>query len=330
MLQKWILILTLPFLLLLAACRNQDAADQTAVPTVGETVNSSEPADEIAVAVPTLVPTETAVPLTPTPAEPLAALVNNEPITIAAFERELARYEQAQAQLGQPLDESSDYRQLVLNALIERKLIAQAATMEGVAATPDMVESKLNELRTAAGESGNFEAWLEANQWTEAEFREALQVDMVVEAMVAKVTAAVPTTVPQVHARYIQLDDGALAQTLLADIRNGADFAALAQQHSLDRVTGEAGGDLGFFARGSLLVPAVEEAAFGLAPNAVSEVIMVPDANGTTTYYLVQQVDLDAERPLTPAMRSTLLQQTFEAWLAQLWAQANVSRFIDA
>ncbi|MCB9433614.1 MAG: SurA N-terminal domain-containing protein [Ardenticatenaceae bacterium] len=323
MLHKRIFILILPCLLLLAACSNDESASPTAVSAPSEAVEA------ITVeSVPTVVPTETAVPPTPTPTEPLAALVNNEPITIATFERELARYEQAQSQLGQPVDDNSSYRQLVLDALIERKLITQSAAMQGVAVTPEMVDTKLNELRAAAGEAGNFEAWLEANQWTEAEFREALQVDMLVEAMVAKVTENVPATTAQVHARYIQLDDPTLAQTVLADIRNGADFAAMAQQHSLDRVTGEAGGDLGFFARGSLLVPAVEEAAFALAPNAVSDVVTVTDDNGATTYYLVQQLEVDEERPLTPAMRSTLLQQTFADWLAQLWAQANISRFI--
>lgn len=323
MLHKRIFILILPCLLLLAACSNDEPASPTAVSATSEAVEAIT-----AESVPTVVPTETAVPPTPTPPEPLAALVNNEPITIATFERELARYEQAQSQLGQTVDENSSYRQLVLDALIERKLITQSAAMQGVAVTPEMVDTKLNELRAAAGEAGNFEAWLEANQWTEAEFREALQVDMLVEAMVAKVTENVPATTAQVHARYIQLDDPTLAQTVLADIRNGADFAAMAQQHSLDRVTGEAGGDLGFFARGSLLVPAVEEAAFALAPNAVSEVVTVTDDNGATTYYLVQQLEVDEERPLTPAMRSTLLQQTFADWLAQLWAQANISRFI--
>ncbi|MEZ4510917.1 MAG: SurA N-terminal domain-containing protein [Chloroflexota bacterium] len=323
MLHKRIFILLLPFLLLLAACNNDNPASPTAVSAPNAAVEAVT-----VEAMPTVVPTETAVPPTPTPTEPLAALVNNEPITIATFERELARYEQAQSQLGQPVDASSNYRHLVLDGLIERTLITQSATLQGVAVTPDMVDTRLNELRTAAGESGNFEAWLEANQWTETEFREALQVDMVVEAMVAKVTENVPATIEQVHARYIQLDDLTLAQTVLADIRNGADFAALAQQHSLDRVTGEAGGDLGFFARGSLLVPAVEEAAFGLTPNAVSDVITVADDGGATTYYLVQQLEVDGERPLTPAMRSTLLQQTFTDWLAQLWAQANISRFI--
>lgn len=323
MVHKRIFILILPFWLLLAACSDNQTASPTAVSA------PSDPVEAVTTeATPVVIPTETAVPPTPTPTEPLAALVNSEPITIATFERELARYEQAQNQLGQPLDENSGYRNLVLDTLIERKLITQSAAAEGVTVTPEMVDAKLAELRTAAGEAGNFEAWLEANQWTETEFREALQVDMVVEAMVAKVTENVPATTAQVHARYIQLDDLALAQQVLADIRSGADFAAMAQQHSLDRITGEAGGDLGFFARGSLLVPAVEEAAFGLAPNAVSEVVTVTDESGATTYYLVQQLEVDGERPLTPTMRSALLQQTFADWLAQLWAQANISRFI--
>lgn len=316
-------ILILFGLAFLAAC-GKDEVPPTLVPTasLGQTAGDTAVANT-----PSVPPTATPIPATPTPAEPMAALVNGQPLFLADFEQELARYEQAQAELGGALEEN--YQRIVLDALIERMLIQQAAANEGIAVTPEMVEQQLADLRQAAGDEAAFTAWLEANQWTEDEFREEIAAGLVSEQMVARVTAGVPTAVEQVRARYIQVDDPALADTLLTQIQNGDDFAFLAQQYSLDTATGSEGGDLGFFARGSLLVPEVEEAAFALQnPGDTSGVIAVTGADGQTTYYLVQLVERDGQRPLPPDMQYTVWEQAFSQWLDQLWQSAAIERFV--
>lgn len=276
----------------------------------------------------------TPIPASPTPTEPLAAEVNGEPITLATFEEALARQQQGQSAIleeegGTPVNQETQ----VLDMLIERALIEQAAAANGITVTQEMVGQQLSELRQMAQETGgegSFEAWLQANQWTEESFREALAYEMLTERVSTFVTTDVPETAPQVRARYIQVDDPALAQTLLDQVNNGADFAALARDHSLDRATAQDGGDLGYFAEGTLLVPELEQAAFSLQPGEVSEVITAstPDG-GQTVYYLVQVVDVDMERPLGPDQRAALLQERFEAWLAEQWSQAEIVRHID-
>jgi parvulin-like peptidyl-prolyl isomerase len=274
--------------------------------------------------------TPSSIPPSPTPDEPLAALVNGEPITLALYEKELSRYEQAQIQLGQtPGASGEDYRAQVLDVLIEQKLIAQAAREAGIAITDEEVSAKLSELATAAGDAQNFAAWMEANQWTEEEFRQALAAEMLTERLVAQVTADVPYAVEQVRARYVQVDDPTLAQSILDQIRAGGDIAALAAEHSLDPTTAPNGGDLGFFARGSLLVPEVEEAAYSLQPGETSEIIAVTNSEGRTTYYIVQTVERDPQRALSADLRSNLLRERFEGWLADLWGTAEISRFVN-
>jgi len=59
------------------------------------------------------------------------------------------------------------------------------------------------------------------------------------------------------------------------ELEGGADFAALAKEHSEDASTREDGGDLGFFQRGQM-VPAFEEAAFALPPGELSEPVRTP------------------------------------------------------
>ncbi|HTJ81548.1 MAG TPA: peptidylprolyl isomerase [Polyangiaceae bacterium] len=60
-------------------------------------------------------------------------------------------------------------------------------------------------------------------------------------------------------------------QGLLTEVQGGADFAALAQQHS-DCPSSAKGGDLGSFGKGQM-VKAFEDAAFGMQVGQVSGVI---------------------------------------------------------
>jgi parvulin-like peptidyl-prolyl isomerase len=333
MLHRFRPALLLLVILVLAAC--SDDGQATLAPTAGvvgasETVPASSGAVPTA-ADPTAEASPTPVPATPTPSEPLAAMANGRPIFLDDYEKELARYEQAQSELGLVAgQDGTDNRNLVLNALIETELIAQAAEVNGLVVTEEMVDMRLADLEMAAGGPENFTAWLDANQWTPEEFREALAGEMLTELVVEFVTADVPTAVEQVRASYVQLDDAVLAQSIVDQARGGADFAALARQYSVDRMTGENGGDLGFFAQGSLLVPELEEAAFSLQPGEISEVITAARADGAgTAFYVVTVTERDPQRELNAELRFNLLQQRFEAWLSELWAQAEISRFVD-
>jgi len=64
----------------------------------------------------------------------------------------------------------------------------------------------------------------------------------------------------------------ALAGKLLQQLRDGADFAALAKANSDDKSNADKGGDLGTFGRG-VMVPEFEKAAFALQPGQLSEVV---------------------------------------------------------
>lgn len=306
-------LLALIVMLFSVACRNIGATT-TLLPTA---TTPGQPA--------TLPPAESAtntpVPPTPTPTAPLAATVNGQPIYLADYEKELARYAAAQ-----PAAPTGDFQQQVLDALIERQLILQAATAAGITVTDEQIDQRLAETR-AGFEPDAYEAFLQTNQWTEEEFRQTLAAEMITGEMVARVTTDVPQTMEQVRASYIQMDDGALAQAVLERARAGDDFAFLAEQNSVDRVTGVNGGDLGFFAPGGLLVPELEAAAFALEPGGISDLIAVPQPDGTTVYYIVKVTERDPNRELTTDARVQLLQAAFEAWLDGLWAGAVVERF---
>ena len=76
------------------------------------------------------------------------------------------------------------------------------------------------------------------------------------------------------------------ADDLLEQLRGGADFAALAEQHSADPGSAANGGDLGWVERG-MMVPAFEEAAFALEKDAISEVVRTDFG-----FHLIQVTDV--------------------------------------
>ncbi|NJN53460.1 MAG: hypothetical protein HC804_01140 [Anaerolineae bacterium] len=311
---------------LMTACRKTDQLP-TPVPVVTlpdsstGTAVSTNPENNGAANTPTVMPTETAVPPTPTPTVPLAAQVNGQSITLAAYEKELARYEQAATQLGAPPE--GGYQQVVLNALIEQALIEQAAAAQGIIVSQEMVAQEIESLRS----EGEFEAWLAANLYTEEEFQEAVRQSLVAEQMIAAATANVPQTAEQVHTRYIHVADAAQANEILLRAQNGDDFAFLADQFSLEPGNG---GDMGWFTRGALTIPELEEPAFALQnPGDLTAVLTVTGSDGVPTYYILQLVERDATRPLTSELRAQLLQSALAEWLATLWENAIIERLVD-
>lgn len=94
----------------------------------------------------------------------------------------------------------------------------------------------------------------------------------------------------QVRVRHILVKDEALARQLLGEIRANPDrFAALAKEHSLDKVTKDRGGDLGFFGQGRM-IPEFERAAFALKkPGDLSDVVKTPFG-----YHILMLIDRQA------------------------------------
>lgn len=177
--------------LMLAACGGEPEGNDGAAPLPATQPPAAAPPAG-AVSSPPAEPTPLPQPtLTPTPA--LAALVNEQPITLEEFERELVRYEQTQAELNVPLDEN--YQNRVLLSLVEQRIIEQAAAANNIVITPEMVEARVAQLIQEAGGEENFIAWLAISQLSREEFVERLTSEMITEQVVNLITADVPFAV---------------------------------------------------------------------------------------------------------------------------------------
>ena len=94
----------------------------------------------------------------------------------------------------------------------------------------------------------------------------------------------------------------ARATELIAQARDGADFAELARAHSEDEATIEGGGDLGTFGRGRM-IPEIEGATFALGVDEVSDPIKSP-----LGYHIIKVTEKQEEltQPLTE-VRDTIV-----------------------
>jgi peptidyl-prolyl cis-trans isomerase C len=240
---------------------------------------------------------------------PLAASVNGEGITMEAFENELKRYEADHTAIGTDLATLEDYEHQVLQAMIDRRLLAQGAQAAGQAFDELEIMEKLAGLALEIGGQEALDAWMAANFYTLESLLAALEEDMLAAKMVEIIVSDLPTSMEQVHASHILVADPDTAEYLRQRISFGDDFATLAVEYSTDTSTGLSGGDLGWFPRGTLTMSEVEEVAFDLEPGEVSEVI-----ESTLGFHIVKCVER-GEHPLSPDALRRQHEQAILDWL---------------
>lgn len=198
----------------------------------------------------------------------LIAIINDVPITTGDFYGEISDLVGRQ----------------VLSYIIDETLVRQAAKRSGIAVTEAEIDRELEIYREAAGE--NFNAFLAQYGMTEADFRRTLEMSLLVfkvstkdvqvsDADIAgyyeshKADYAIPE---KVRASHILVETKQDAEEIVELLAAGADFQGLARDRSLDTYSAQAGGDLGYFARGAMVVE-FEQAAFSMAVGETSGIV---------------------------------------------------------
>ena len=250
-------------------------------------------------------------PATPMPTlEPMVAFVAGEPIRLVDFEQEIARYEAAQLTSGINLATIGDYKVKVLQALIDRRLLAQGAHTLGAEVDETSLEDTIEQTSLDLGGTDALNTWLAEMGYTLENLKIALTEELLAAQMIEQIVSGVTETAEQVQARHILVATRDEAEWLQGQLVPGANFAEMARQYSLDPSTRLAGGDLGWFPPGYLLIPEVEVAAFSLQPGEISEII-----ESQLGVHIVQTIDR-AIQPLNPDALQHLRQQAVIDWLA--------------
>jgi peptidyl-prolyl cis-trans isomerase C len=129
----------------------------------------------------------------------------------------------------------------------------------------------------------------------------------------------------EVHARHILVDSEAEAKKIIADLKGGADFAALAKRSSKDPSGAQQGGDLGFFKKDEM-VPEFATAAFALQAGQVSQT----PVHTQFGWHVIQLVERRrAEPPAFDQARDELRQKMIQEGVLKVVAKARASVAVE-
>ncbi|MEX0672682.1 MAG: SurA N-terminal domain-containing protein [Candidatus Paceibacterota bacterium] len=146
-----------------------------------------------------------------TNADPSAAVavVNGEEITRAEYDAQLQNVEQSFQAQGQTV--TDEIRQQLLNSLIERELIVQYAQENNITASSEDVDEQYERFSSQFGDEEEFNSFLESQSVTEAEVREDIEKQLVVQAVLeaqAEGAGLGEVSDEDVQARYDELVAG--------------------------------------------------------------------------------------------------------------------------
>jgi peptidyl-prolyl cis-trans isomerase C len=299
--QIFIHIIILFISLLLGACNSTDTPS-----TPEDSAQTIQPA------------TEPLASATPTEVIVYVATVNGEGIRESSYVTSLAQFQEAQAKFGNLLEEGETAETRVIDALIDRLLLSQAARQAGFTADETTLDARMNQLTEKAGGQDAMVAWMERYGYTIDTFRVELALEVEAAWERDQVTSSVPATAEQVNARQIFFYDAYMANRAHDQLAAGVSFENVAQTNDPQNL-----GYLDWFPRGYLFFPELEEAAFSLPPGAFSEVIETEIG-----YHILYILDHDPDRPLSADARLTLQTRVLEDWLAQKRAESQIEVFL--
>jgi peptidyl-prolyl cis-trans isomerase C len=250
----------------------------------------------------------------PTPTEqPMAAHVNGEGILLVDYQREQGLLQAAQKEEGIQADAQAQKTQ-VLDAFIDELLFSQSAASKGHVIDDAELQKRISDLAVQLGGIDKLDQWKSKYGYDDQAFQRTLKRNMAAAWMRDQVAAEVGTTADQVHARQIRVNDPGEAQSINAQLQAGTDFTQLASEY--DPLTK---GDLGWFPRGYLFQPTVEDTAFALQPGKFSGMLQT-----NIGYHFVLVIERDAQHPLSPDALLFLQHKHVNEWLKQKRADAKI------
>ncbi|ASA21088.1 peptidylprolyl isomerase [Paenibacillus donghaensis] len=173
-----------------------------------------------------------------------------------------------------------------LQGLITTSLVDQEAEKAKVTVTDADIEAEIKDLTAQFGGEEALNAALTQSSMTLDDLKEQMPLQIKVRKILEpqiKITdedikkyfdenKATYNVEEQVRASHILVKTQAEADAILKQLKDGADFAALAQEKSIDPVSAAQGGDLDFFTR-SMMVQEFSDAAFKLKTGDLSGVV---------------------------------------------------------
>lgn len=211
----------------------------------------------------------------------LAARVNGESVTRAEVTRLLASAVERRQLLQEPGASKAaegDLDRLAVQTLIRRRLILQEAARRKLTVSDQEVDKAVKALRLRFDDLKGLAAWMRDQGLDERSLFETIRVELLASrvraALVEHVTVAEEQIseyydahkdelkIDEVRLQIIVVTDEKAAHEIMTALGKGADFGALAQQHSIGR-RASTGGDTGWVDADTLWRP-LREAVHGM------------------------------------------------------------------
>ncbi len=262
--------------------------------------------------------------------------VNGEALSRSDFERLLSREAQAMEGAAPRTPEQVEpFKQALLDTLVERVLLLQAAKEKRVEVTTEEVDRRMLSL-SSEYPAGTFDETLARAGTSRAALTRTTREQLTVEKLLAReVHARVAVTEEQirryfeehpaefeepeqVRAAQIVVKGPDEARRVQQQLWQGKKFGELAKRYSLSP-DARIGGDLGFFARGTM-PPAFDEVVFRLNVGGTSDVV--------TTEYGYHLFRVLEKKPARKRELTEVRGLIEERLLAELRSEAQ-RRFVD-
>lgn len=224
--------------------------------------------------------------------------------------------------------------------MIDERLVEQEAKRLGITVTDKEVDAEMDDLIARVGGKEAFSAAL-----VQYNIRlEDLRADM---AMNVKTTKIVTRDMPvdgdtlqqyfinnmrefdkrEISARHILVDTEEKAKEVKALLDGGADFGAMAKEHSVEPGADQSGGDLGTFGRGRM-VPEFENVVFNMKKGEVSAPFQ-----SQFGWHIVNVLEVTGEAPVFGSMMEQVKQtylsekanDLIPGWIEELRANAKIT-----
>lgn len=278
----------------------------------------------------------------------VAATVDGQKILASQVDTEIAKMKKDHPQIfegenGKKME--AQFRQRILDNLVSNLLVSQEAKRQGISVSDAEITAKLSMMQAQYHSEKQFQDAIAASGSTIEALRERIRLQILTTRMIEEITQEVTVTVadakdyyrvnkevfkaaPTVRIRMIRVLDPKKADALAAQLKAGADFAALARANSVDPSKSR-GGDLGVKAANSLPKEVVGSAR--VAP--VGQV--VGPIRGEEGVYIISVIKRFDERQQTfEEVKDRIYQilkqekqvRAFNDWIESLKKKAKVTR----
>jgi peptidyl-prolyl cis-trans isomerase C len=280
-----------------------------------------------------------------------AAVVNGVVISQKELAKELDFNVQRFSKQGLHLSDMqmAKLKDEVLENLIDREILYQECQKSGIKVDKKKIDEELSAVKKRFPSESEYKKALSAAKISEDDIKKQIKKKLAINKLLdIKVAQKIVVTDKETKAFYdnhpdlfkqpeqvraghilIKIEPGADQQKkalamekikkVQKELKDGQDFAELAKKYSEDKASSAKGGDLGYFTRGEMVKP-FEDAAFGLKPNEVSDIVETQFG-----YHLIKVYDKKPGKILAYGEIKDLLAQR----LRQEKTQQEAAKYID-